>query len=354
MRSCAAKVRAYMASNAKGLASGAGVQAASSAVEASRHASDASSCCAKLAPSDTSDSTSSIQEAGFMPAGRACEPGTADRYATSDAPSAPTGPKYAIQPPRCMSSMSSKLKNTSVLGWWMVVTTVRPVLVILRTTRMTMAAARASRLLVGSSRKRMGALDTSSTATVRILRCEGDNPPGAPGRPTRRPATGRSSSRSMTSSTKAARTSGATVPGRRSAAEKWSASATVASGECTSCCSQYAVRRAKLLRSSGKPFRLMLPSVTPAVLRHAMTSSSVVLPAPEAPMSASSRPGCATPDTSCSSCLRPLAVSTVYDSARHASAMRVKGSVPTALSGATASLTASPLAPAEPSASSRV
>ncbi len=43
----------------------------------------------------------------------------------------------------------------SMLGWWMVHTTVRPVLTVLRTARMTMAAARASRPLVGSSMNTM-------------------------------------------------------------------------------------------------------------------------------------------------------------------------------------------------------
>ena len=39
----------------------------------------------------------------------------------------------------------------SMEGWWMVQTTVRPVLTVLRTVRITMAAALASRPLVGSS-----------------------------------------------------------------------------------------------------------------------------------------------------------------------------------------------------------
>ncbi len=53
----------------------------------------------------------------------------------------------------------------------MVQTTVRPVSTVLRTVRMTMAAARASRPLVGSSMNTMDGLATSSTAMVSRLRC---------------------------------------------------------------------------------------------------------------------------------------------------------------------------------------
>ena len=49
-----------------------------------------------------------------------------------------------------MLDITSKM---SMEGWWMVQTTVRPVLTVLRTVRMTMAAALASRPLVGSSCK---------------------------------------------------------------------------------------------------------------------------------------------------------------------------------------------------------
>ena len=123
------------------------------------------------------------------------------------------------------------MKKSSLLGWWMVVMTVRPVLATLRTTRMTMRALRASRPDVGSSdggwgqggdevrqllpctlsppplpslpphspRKRMGQLDTSSTPIVRILRCPGARPSAAPGSPILRSRMGVSSSRSMIS-----------------------------------------------------------------------------------------------------------------------------------------------------------
>jgi hypothetical protein len=45
-------------------------------------------------------------------------------------------------------------------GWWMVTTTVRPLSPTLRTARITMAAARASRPLVGSSMKMAEGLAT--------------------------------------------------------------------------------------------------------------------------------------------------------------------------------------------------
>ncbi len=44
-----------------------------------------------------------------------------------------------------------RASKMSMDGWWMVQTTVRPVLTVLRTVRITIAAARASRPLVGSS-----------------------------------------------------------------------------------------------------------------------------------------------------------------------------------------------------------
>ena len=66
----------------------------------------------------------------------------------------------------------------------------------------------------------------------------------------------------------------------------------------------------------------MVPLRVPPVLRPAMTSRSVVLPAPDAPMSASMRLGRAADVTDCRSCLVPppasLAMFTVYSRSRHA------------------------------------
>ena len=50
-----------------------------------------------------------------------------------------------------MRSRPQRASKMSMEGWWMVHTTVRPVLTVLRTVRITIAAARASSPLVGSS-----------------------------------------------------------------------------------------------------------------------------------------------------------------------------------------------------------
>ncbi len=95
---------------------------------------------------------------------------------------------------------SSKASKISMLGWWMVQTTVRPVLTVFRTVRITMAAARASNPLVGSSMKIMDGLATSSTAMVNLFLCSVDNPLW-PGNPTSAFRNGTSSTSSITSST---------------------------------------------------------------------------------------------------------------------------------------------------------
>ena len=92
-------------------------------------------------------STSSIQLAGFMSGGHLCAPGAPSRYDTIDDAARPSGPTYAIQPPRCSSSRSSNRKNTSADGWWIVLITARCAFAMRRTTRITTTAARASRPL---------------------------------------------------------------------------------------------------------------------------------------------------------------------------------------------------------------
>jgi len=57
----------------------------------------------------------------------------------------PSWPLKMVSPPRFSSSSSSKDSKMSMLGWWMVHTMVLPVLTMLRTVRITMAAALASR-----------------------------------------------------------------------------------------------------------------------------------------------------------------------------------------------------------------
>ena len=204
----------------------------------------------------------------------------------------------------------------------MVEITVRPIFATLCTSVMTTSAARESKPLVGSSRKKTGALDTSSTATVRTFRWPGERPLAEPELPIMRPASGRSSRMSSASDTNPCLASAVVPSPRRNLAENSSASATVANSLCRSICSQYAVHRAKVSFSTSWPLSVMVPLRTPPVLRPAMTSSSVVLPAPEAPMSASMRLGRAADVTDCRSCLVPppasLARFTEYSRSRHA------------------------------------
>jgi hypothetical protein len=96
---------------------------------------------------------------------------------------------------------SSKASKMSMLGWWMVQTTVRPVSTVLRTVRITIAAARASSPLVGSSMKMMEGFATSSTAIVNRFLCSVDSPEIA-GSPTKADSSDFISTRSITCSTK--------------------------------------------------------------------------------------------------------------------------------------------------------
>lgn len=82
----------------------------------------------------------------------------------------------------------------------MVHTTVRPVSTVLRTVRMTIAAARASNPLVGSSIKIIEGLETNSTAMVNLFLCSVDSPV-TPGSPTSASCSGFNSTNSITSST---------------------------------------------------------------------------------------------------------------------------------------------------------
>lgn len=72
----------------------------------------------------------------------------------------------------------------SILGWWMVQTTVLPVATTFFTALITIAAARASKPEVGSSINMIDGLATSSTARVNRLRCSVDKPP-TPAMPTK-------------------------------------------------------------------------------------------------------------------------------------------------------------------------
>lgn len=77
---------------------------------------------------------------------------------------------------------SSNASKISILGWCMVQTTVLPVSTVLRTVRITIAAARASSPDVGSSIKIIEGFATSSTAIVNLFLCSVDKPelPGIP------------------------------------------------------------------------------------------------------------------------------------------------------------------------------
>jgi hypothetical protein len=95
---------------------------------------------------------------------------------------------------------SLKASNMSMLGWWMVHTVVLPVATTFFTTRITIAAALASKPDVGSSIKIIEGLETSSTAIVSLLRCSVERPLW-PGMPTKESFIPSSSIVSMTSST---------------------------------------------------------------------------------------------------------------------------------------------------------
>ena len=98
-----------------------------------------------------------------------------------------------------------------------------------------------------------------------------------------RPAKGLSSRISSASFTNPFRASAVTPSPNRSLALNSNASFTVLNSLCKSICSQYAVHRAKVSFSTEWPFRVMVPLRYPPVFRPAITSSSVVLPAPDAP-----------------------------------------------------------------------
>jgi len=94
---------------------------------------------------------------------------------------------------------SSKASNISILGWWMVHTTVLPVSTVFLTVLITIAAALASNPEVGSSMNMIEGFATSSTAMVSRLRCSVDKP-FTPGNPTNALRNESNSTSSMTSS----------------------------------------------------------------------------------------------------------------------------------------------------------
>mmetsp|Transcript_7250 Transcript_7250/g.30898 ORF Transcript_7250/g.30898 Transcript_7250/m.30898 type:complete len:537 (-) Transcript_7250:2059-3669(-) len=346
--SCVKNDRAYGDENANISDPGGGEESSSTNADAALPAEEFLKCVSSSRPSRSTPvafesasappaldesvppSTSSIHDAGFMPSGSLYEAevefaatGKRSMYSTNAfARLAPRGPKYTCHPPLCSRSRSSNMRKISREGWWMVEMTVLPIFATLCTSVMTMSAARESNPEVGSSRKNTGALDTNSTATVSTFLWPGERPFAEPELPIILPASGRSSKMSSASETKPCLASAVVPSPSRSLAENSSASATVANSLCRSICSQYAVHRAKVSFSTSCPLSVMVPLRVPPVLRPAMTSRSVVLPAPEAPMSASMRLGRAADVTDCRSCLVPppasLAMFTVYSRSRHA------------------------------------
>jgi len=98
-----------------------------------------------------------------------------------------------------LSLTSSKASNISMLGWWIVQTTVRPVSTVFLTVLITIAAALASRPEVGSSMNIIDGLATSSTAIVNLFLCSVDKP-FTPGNPTKASLSEVSSTSCITSS----------------------------------------------------------------------------------------------------------------------------------------------------------
>jgi hypothetical protein len=232
----------------------------------------------------------------------------------------------------------------AALGWWIVHTTVRPDLATFCSTRMTMAAARASSPDVGSSANTIEGLATSSTPSVTRLFCSIDSrahswscalvscrPAEGEGQATSRSL---SSSSSSVSSTKFRFCSRVVDEGSRSSAENSSASRIVDVGTCTPNCSTYAAylppararqpplpRPSKRIASThltnwawtfGSPSMSTSPLLSPTVFLPAMTSINVVLPAPEEPIKAVMRPGCVQNDTPLRKSTRSPLIGMVY------------------------------------------
>mmetsp|Transcript_27105 Transcript_27105/g.54546 ORF Transcript_27105/g.54546 Transcript_27105/m.54546 type:complete len:213 (-) Transcript_27105:175-813(-) len=179
-------------------------------------------------------------------------------------------------------------------GWWMVHSTVRPLLAMRFTARITTRADRESSPDVGSSRNSTLGLAAISTPMVTRLRCSTDRPvpdPPAPGRPMILLRIGRSSTRSMTALTISSLSASVLSRGRRCHAENRSASSTVCVGTWMSVCSTYPLTCENGPSSCGCPLSRIDPEISPPVLRPATTSMSVDLPAPEEPMRAVMVPG---------------------------------------------------------------
>jgi len=168
---------------------------------------------------------SNMKEAGLVLGGRRWAWGPArSRYDTSVAARSPSGPAYTWYPPGASSSRCVKSRNTAAEGWWMVEMSVMPVAAMRFSTRITTAAERASRPVVGSSKNSREGLDASSTPTLTRFNSPGDRVP------TGRSLSGVSSSTRRMEVTNSPRWCAVMSGSRRRRAEKSMASATVDQG----------------------------------------------------------------------------------------------------------------------------
>mmetsp|Transcript_4684 Transcript_4684/g.13774 ORF Transcript_4684/g.13774 Transcript_4684/m.13774 type:complete len:390 (+) Transcript_4684:1715-2884(+) len=231
--------------------------------------------------------TSIIQSAGFSFSGRGYP--LPSKCAAMPA----TGPTYSVMPPVRRRMRSSKLVNTVQRGWWMTAAMVTPCLAKALSEDMSSRAEVESRPDVGSSRKRRAGSAASSMPTLTRFFW----PPLMPrmrSSPTRVCCTwsrARSSTRRPTNTSTSLRF---TLRGSLRCAANLRCSRTVRTGSITSCCG---TKPTILLSLRAESTATPLSSIVPpdrSTLPERMLSS-VVLPAPEAPMTAVMRPGLSSP-----------------------------------------------------------
>ena len=175
----------------------------------------------------------------------------------------------------------------------------------------TCAAVYASRPEVGSSTKSTDGLVTSSAPMLTRLRSPPETPPAAAGSPIIVSAVRSRCSVWITDATSLSRAAAEVACGSRSAAENVSTSRTVCVDIIKSSCVTKTVARRKaalVAVASSCPLTRISPLSVPSWRRPARQLSSVVLPAPLLPMTASSLPGDAWPQQSCRMIFSPSAV----------------------------------------------
>jgi len=219
------------------------------------------------------------------------------------------GPAYAIRPSERTISWSN-VSYTSLLGWWMVAKThmFRVVESSLMKFMMLRAAA-ASSPEVGSSRNRSAGSLMTAVARLRRRRC----PPLSPAMnwlPTLVSAHPESPMRSISLSTCAARSAALLVLYRSDA--YCTVSLHVRNAHCWSACVTTAACLLKAFSESVTPLSVRFPVRVPGPGTSVSTLSSIVFPAPDGPMTASTSPLFTTPLIPLRICLSPLEVGTVY------------------------------------------